>query len=194
MKYYLKLGLMLLLITSIASGILALLNTKTEPIIENNQRKEAEAARKEVLPEATTFKEVKAGDFSYYVGKDANGKIVGYTFIAAKFGYSSEVQTMVGVRPDLTINNIKIIFQSETPGLGANCMKPDFAPKFQNRKLDELKVDKDGGPIKSMTGATITTRAVTNSIKEALSKLKKALPKNEDKIVAAESSRREVSK
>ena len=70
MKYYLKLGLILLLTTSIASCILALLNTKTEPIIKDNQKKEAEKARKEVLPEATTFNEVKAGNFSYCVGTD----------------------------------------------------------------------------------------------------------------------------
>ena len=60
MKYYVKLGLILLLITSVASGILALLNNKTQPIIEENQRKEAEQARKEVLPEAVVFEKISS--------------------------------------------------------------------------------------------------------------------------------------
>ena len=191
MKYYIKLGLILLLITSVASGILALLNNKTQPIIEENQRKEAEQARKEVLPEATVFEEVTTPDFSYYIGKNADNQIVGYTFVASKFGYSSEVKTMVGVNPDLTIKKIKIISQSETPGLGANCMKPDFAPKFEGLKLEKLKVDKDGGDIKSITGATITTRTVTNSIKEALEKLMNILPKDN---ISEEKSAEEVSR
>ncbi len=60
MKYYLKLGFVLLIITMIASGILAYLNTLTQPIIEENQRVAQEKARKEVLPSAVTFEEVAA--------------------------------------------------------------------------------------------------------------------------------------
>ncbi len=170
MKYYIKLGFILFIITAIASGVLAYLNTLTQPIIEENQRVAQEKARKEVLPSAVTFEEV-LGELTYHIGKDAEENIVGYTFVASLYGYSSEVKTMVGVNTDLVIEKIKIIFQAETPGLGANCEKPEFQEQFSGKQKTEMKVDKDGGTIESLTGATITTRTIANSIKAAMDKL-----------------------
>jgi electron transport complex protein RnfG len=80
---------------------------------------------------------------------------------------------MVGVNPDLTINKIKVISQQETPGLGANCEAADFQARFMGLSEAQMKVDKDGGDVKSITGATITTRAITNSIRAGLETLKK---------------------
>lgn len=180
MKYYLKLGFVLLIITAIASGVLAYLNTITQPIIEENQRIAQEKARKEVLPSAITFEEVfdeevldeeVAGDLIYHIGKDADGNVVGYTFVASLYGYSSDVKTMVGVNTDLVIEKIKIISQAETPGLGANCEKVEFQEQFSGRQKAEMKVDKDGGTIVSLTGATITTRTIANSIRSAMDQL-----------------------
>ena len=201
MNYFVKLGLVLLIITAIASGILAFINSITEPIIIENQKRAQVEARKDVLSKATTFvadsvnvekkatvnnplKKItkSAGNkFYYFVGTDNDKNIVGYTFVASQYGYSSEIKTMVGVNSDFTLNKIKIIYQSETPGLGANCENDDFAPKFFQKTENELKVDKDGGKIASLTGATITTRAITNSIREGLENLEKAIS---DKKVA----------
>ena len=175
MKYYLKLGFILFIITAIASGVLAYLNTLTQPIIEENQRVAQEKARKEVLPSAFTFEEVfdeeVVGEPTYHIGKDAEDNIVGYTFVASLYGYSGDVKTMVGVNTDLVIEKIKIISQAETPGLGANCEKPEFQEQFSGKQKTEMKVDKDGGTIVSLTGATITTRTIANSIKATMNKL-----------------------
>ena len=181
MKYYIKLGFILFIITAIASGVLAYMNTLTQPIIEKNQRIAQEKARKEVLPSAITFEEV-IGDITYHIGKDAGGNIVGYTFVASLYGYSSDVKTMVGINTDLIIEKIKIISQAETPGLGANCEKPEFQTQFSEKQETDMKVDKDGGNIVSLTGATITTRAITNSIKAALDKLDLSAEKIEGRI------------
>ena len=181
MKYYLKLGFILFIITAIASGVLAYMNTLTQPIIEKNQRIAQEKARKEVLPSAITFEKV-IGDITYHIGKDAGGNIVGYTFVASLYGYSSDVKTMVGINTDLIIEKIKIISQAETPGLGANCEKPEFQTQFSEKQETDMKVDKDGGNIVSLTGATITTRAITNSIKAALDKLDLSAEKAEGRI------------
>jgi len=195
MSYFIKLGLVLLIITAIASGILAFINSFTEPIIISNQLKAQVEARKEVLPEATAFtpdsisvekkatvrdplkKVVKStgNKFHYFIGIDGKENVVGYTFMAKQYGYSSEIKTMVGVNSDLTLNRIKIIYQSETPGLGANCEAKGFTSKYELKAKKDLKVDKDGGSIASITGATITTRAITNSIQEGLINLEKAI-------------------
>lgn len=196
MKYYLKLGFILLLIGAIASGVLALINSYTEPIIENNKLKTEEEARSLVLPQAEIFEKKSiameraeskpdplkiqketsgSNEFVFYIGKNNQQEIVGYTFVAKKYGYSSTIETMVGVNPDLSVNKIKIINQAETPGLGANCEEESFTSQFSQLTKAELQVDKDGGQIQSLTGATISSRAITNSIKEGLNNIETAL-------------------
>jgi len=158
MKYYLKLGFVLLIITAIASGILAFINGFTDPIIKLNEQKQKEEARKEVQPEAVIFDSIGVINSEItYAAKAEDGTLLGYTLMAIKYGYSSDVKTMVGVGAELKINKIKIISQAETPGLGANCDSPDFQGKFNDLGYDDLQVDKDGGKIVSITGATITT-------------------------------------
>ena len=78
------------------------------------------------------------------------------------------------------LQKYKIIYQSETPGLGANCETVEYASKYELKAKHELKVDKDGWKIASLTGATITTRAITNSIREGLENLEKAISKKEE--------------
>jgi len=202
MKYYLKLGFILFIISAIAACSLAYLNSKTAPIIANNKKQAENEARKTVLPSAVIFvadsirteaaepennplKNAvinKSNSFKYYIGKSDSNEIVGYTFVAAMYGYSSEIKTMVGVSTDFKVTSIKIIDQAETPGLGANCEKPEFTELFENLTSDKLKVDKDGGSIQSLTGATITTRAIANSIRAGIDVLMNQLPVIETKV------------
>lgn len=85
---------------------------------------------------------------------------------------------MVGIDTVGTIKKIKIISQKETPGLGA--LAEESGPfdgkkwstqQFVNKTVENLKVDKDGGTIVSITGATITSRAITKSIKDKMQTL-----------------------
>jgi len=168
--YYLKLGLILLIFCVVATSILAYLNTLTQPVIAARKANEAIQTRMELIPGAN-FREdtTAAGDVYYVATSDADSSLVlGYTFVAAQSGYSSNVQTMVGVDKDFKVLAIKVISQSETPGLGANCTQPSFMEQFKGMILSDLKVDKDGGKVKSLSGATITTRAITSSIASAI--------------------------
>jgi H+/Na+-translocating ferredoxin:NAD+ oxidoreductase subunit G len=169
MKYYLHLGFVLLLITALASGILAYINGLTAPIIEENQRLTKENARKEVMPDAASFENIGTyNEEGIFIAKNDAGEVVGFTFLASLYGYSSDVKSMVGVNKDMIVNKIKVISQTETPGLGANCEKPEFQAQFSNKDIQQMKVDKDGGSIVSLTGATITTRTIANSIRNGM--------------------------
>ncbi|MCF7919556.1 MAG: RnfABCDGE type electron transport complex subunit G [Candidatus Cloacimonetes bacterium] len=201
MSYFIKLGLVLLIITAIASGILAYVNDLTKDKIAENKVKAEELARIEVLPGTAKFdkqsvilppvqaepnplkKQVAEGplEFVYYSGLDTEGNLTGYTFVASQYGYSSEVKTMVGVDTAMNIIKIKVIEQAETPGLGANAATDVFRQRFEKKQISELKVDKDGGEIVSLTGATITSRAVTNSIAAGLQILTDAVGKEEER-------------
>lgn len=178
MKTYIHYALVLFLFTGIACGILAWVDAKTKPVIMENKAKAENEARQTVLQTAVSFDKKESGDFVYYIGKNAKNEAVGYTFVAEGKGYSGVLKTMVGVDSSLTIQNILVIQQTETPGLGANCVKPEFPEKFKSLKTADLKVDKDGGKIKSISGATITTRALANSIKLYMEKLEKAVKTN----------------
>ncbi|MCK9330976.1 MAG: FMN-binding protein [Candidatus Cloacimonetes bacterium] len=166
MKAFIQYGFTLFLIVAIACGILAWVNTKTAPKIAENLKVAEENARKIVFSDDTKFELVENEKLDFYKAYDINDNLIGYAFVASGKGYSSNVLTMVGVKTNFSVNKITILSQSETPGLGDNCKKPEFAQKYIGKNKSVLKVDKDGGEITSITGATITTRAVTNSIKQ----------------------------
>ena len=180
MKYYLKLGIILFVTCAIATGILAYLNGLTAPMIKEVKDKEAIEAQLEVTKvdenDSTpyTFEarfldlDIKGDSVFYFVAFNQDKEKVGFVMTATKYGYSSNVKTVVGLNNEFKIKKIKVIDQAETPGLGAKCVNADFAPRFANLGVNELKVDKDDGTIQSITGATITTRTISNSIKEAL--------------------------
>jgi electron transport complex protein RnfG len=194
MSYYLKLGLVLLIITAIASGILAFVNAQTADKIMANKVLAEEEARRQVLPQASRFqqqsvtlpadeqeanplkKQADTGprQFLYYSGYNDSDELVGYTFVASKYGYSSEIKTMVGVDLEFEVASIKVIEQAETPGLGANAATEVFQSRFAGLAHRQLKVSRDGGAIESLTGATITSRAITNSIADGLQILTEA--------------------
>lgn len=180
MKYYLKLGIILFITCAIATGILAYLNGLTLPMIKEVKDKEAKDAQLEVTkngendPNTYSFEpkflelDIKGDSVFYFLAFDQNQEKVGYVLTATKYGYSSNVKTVVGLNSDYQIKKIKVIDQAETPGLGAKCVNEDFAPRFTNLSVNELKVDKDGGSLQSITGATITTRTISSSIEASL--------------------------
>ncbi len=177
MKLYLRLGLILLAFCVVATALLAFVNSATKPKIEELKSKAAEEARSALIPGAVFELKIiavpDADSIEYYEAKDdKTGELKGYTFTAAKAGYSSNVKTMAALDPEFNIINIQVIEQAETPGLGANCTQESFAAKFKGLASDELLVDKDGGKIVSLTGATITTRAITNSLRETVTLMK----------------------
>ncbi len=189
-----RLGFVLALITLISSWGLSVLYKQTKPQIEKIKMEKINKALQLVLPEAgeivTVSRQEPVKDpmgkivdtlniTEYYIGyKDSSRQeIVGYALKASKTGYETKVETIVGIDPQGVIKKIKIIDQKETPGLGARCIESQpvnpekkvwTTEQFIGKTKEQLKVDKDGGEIVSITGATITSRAVTSSIKEAL--------------------------
>ncbi len=76
-------------------------------------------------------------------------------------GYSGLVKIMVGFNPDRTIENIVVLEQKETPGLGTKMKDDKFIRQFRGKDPSSfnMQVAKDGGDVDALTGATITTRA-----------------------------------
>ena len=102
---------------------------------------------------------------------DKNGKELGYVFsVTNPEGYGGDVSLSVGVRDDGTVNGYETLSISETAGLGMKAKEPEFKSNFKNKKADKFEVVKDGSgknddsKVDAISGATITSRAVTSAV------------------------------
>lgn len=88
---------------------------------------------------------------------------------ASERGYSGLVKLMVGFQPDGKINNIEVLEQKETPGLGTKMKGEKFLRQFRGKDPStfDLKVKKDGGEVDALAGATISTRAFGEATQQA---------------------------
>ena len=177
-----KLGLNLLIISAVAALLLALTNSVTaSTIAQRNEQANAEA-RKLVLESAQDFEQVKdvKTDNSkgvevseIYEAKDASGNTVGYTLKVLPSGYGGTIELMVGIDSVKgQVSGINVVSNSETAGLGAKATDPEFSDQYKGKPLEELSVLKNGTPgdteIKAISGATITSTAVTNGVDAAI--------------------------
>ena len=127
-----------------------------------------------VLPGMNAFKRMAEGEFTYWIGYTdaAHQTVGGYAFVAAGRGFSSTIETLVGVDPGGTITGARVLSQKETPGYGDQVQEVkdgEDAPWFTRQytglsSADEIAFGDDGGKVDAITGATISSRAVTESI------------------------------
>ena len=104
---------------------------------------------------------------------DANNELLGYVFnVTAKDGSQGSITFSVGIEADGTVMGFSITDISETPGLGDKAKTDEFNDQFENKDVENFSVVKDGGSadeeILAITGATITSRAMTEGVNSAL--------------------------
>ncbi|MDA8125586.1 MAG: RnfABCDGE type electron transport complex subunit G [Deltaproteobacteria bacterium] len=162
-----KLGLTLALFCALSAGLLAYVFLLTGPVIEANAKASFATSLREVLPGAETFRAVSVPGVKVPIYEGIRkGARVGLAVKVAPRGYAGEIEMLVGVDPDLHLTGMKILSQRETPGLGTNMLKPKFLAQFIGKGVrDAFEPKKD---IDAITGATISTRAVCEGVKEVL--------------------------
>ena len=121
------------------------------------------ASRKEVLPDADDFDEktvtVDGVEYTYYEAK--NG--AGYVFSGSNKGYGGAVVSMVGISSDGKVVGVKVTEASDASG---NERRAQFVGDIP--ESGSFAVVKDGGTIEAVAGATITSRAVTHDVNDAI--------------------------
>ena len=170
-RYILRLTLTLLLITGVTAALLGLVNELTEDKIDTLTREKAEKAMQEVLP-AEQYEELPAEADGITAVYRADG--IGYVLRVSTNGFGGAIDMMVGVDTGGTVTGISIISHSETASLGANCTREDFRSQFVGAS-GAVAVTKDGGQIEALTGATVTSRAVSDGVSLALRYVKEVL-------------------
>ena len=163
--YVLRLTLTLFLITTIVAGLLGLVNYVTANTIAEQIAQKAENAMRQVL-EADGYEPLDVPEDSAVTDAYRAGD-KGYDVRVAPNGFGGAIDMMVGVDVSGAVTGVAIVSQSETASLGANCTREDFRAQFTG-KTGTLSVSKDGGEIEALTGATVTSRAVTEGVNTAL--------------------------
>lgn len=189
---FMKDALILFAITLVAGCCLGGVYEITKAPIEAATKAATMEAYKEVLPAAETFDEtgmdekiaasadelMSQGYGNVYIDAaaaalDASGNSVGYVVSStSKDGYGGEVKISVGIDGEGTVTGIAFLSLSETPGLGMNAENDSFKGQFAGKNADKLTVTKTGSAgedeIQAMSGATITSEAVTNAVNAAI--------------------------
>ena len=160
----LVLGLTCLLCSAVLGGAYVL--TK-EPIAAAAAEKTNQAIA-QVLPHFTDVEYNAEGN--YYKATDGEN-LVGYAIETTTVGFGGPLSLIVGVTPDGVVYNTSVLSHAETPGLGAKCTTD---AKFMDQwrgfdpSIKKLSVKKDGGDVDAITASTITSRAYTLAVENAL--------------------------
>ena len=194
MRDMIKPTLVLFLICLIVGGAMAFTNFATADKIQQRIIEDSQKARKTVLPDADGFDKMNmdkinatAGNGSYDTIKEAyaakkSGSVIGYVFLTAPAGYAGEISVMVGIDDKGLVSGVEIGDNKETPGLGSKAKDKEFKSQYYNKKYDVINVVKGktqkDDEIQAISGATITSKAVSKGIQQA-SKLADLLLNNE---------------
>ncbi len=126
-----------------------------------------------IVPGAASFKAVMVdGEDLYYEAFDGSGNKIGYGFIAEIPG-SQDVMTIAGgMDLDLKMTGVKVLAHKETPGIGDKIvLVPEFAESFIGVGLDGLALTSYGGQIDGISGATLSSAAVTDGARGMVEKI-----------------------
>ncbi len=188
MKEMMKNTVIMLVITLVAGLVLGFVYQITkDPIAAQNAKKKQEAC-KEVFQDAANFEQIEVSETDAALWEeegyaqesidevvsalDDSGSLLGYVItVTTKEGYGGDIQFAVGVRVDGTVNGISILKISETAGLGMRAEEV-LQPQFADKQTEKFEYTKSGATsenqIDAISGATITTNAVTNGVNAGL--------------------------
>lgn len=173
MNHPLKLGAILFLLTAICVGILGGVNEITKPIIEKNEVATEEATMRRLITTAESFEAVapsEEGIIKKITIAKQGSQTVGYVLRAEPNGYGGAIKLLIGMDQDGVVKGISILEHSETPGFGANADNDYFKDQFID-KIAPLSVSKSASSedeIQAITGATITSSAITDAVNTAV--------------------------
>jgi electron transport complex protein RnfG len=181
----------LLLVSAFFFGLLIAAADKAwSPRIEQNKLAETNQTMASLLPQAAKFEPAEEAEIDLGKGKKAKSRIfkavsdtgqcVGWTFTAEGSGFADKIQMIIAVDKNFEkIEGIDFASINETPGFGDRAKQPAFRSQFTQAPAEDLKLTKIGdagkidAEIVAITGATVTSTAVVNSVNNYMKPVKK---------------------
>ncbi len=170
--------LFLTLIVLISTIALVKVNDITEPKIEEEKEKEIEKMLKEYFPDIDKYEEDTDIEIFKVFSKDG---LIGYAFTTKASGYGGDIEILVALKNETILQGISIIKHSETPGLGAKITEKSFYGQFEGISIYDVELADDGGEIDAITGATISSSAVVDAVKDSVKEKMQLLKETEKK-------------
>ena len=176
---------------TVVSGLLlgVVYNVTKEPIAQAQENTKQEAYRA-VLADASSFETLdfdaestlslltENGYTSDTItevaeGKDNSGETIGYVIsVQSSEAYDGTLDLSVGIATDGTVKGVEMLSISETAGLGMKADEAEFKDQYKDKNVESFTVTKTGedgdNMIDAISGATITSNAVTNAVNSAL--------------------------
>jgi Na+-translocating ferredoxin:NAD+ oxidoreductase subunit G len=187
MKNILKILATLTAVGIMSGGVLSQIDGWSAPLIAANQKAETERAIFVVQPEGRSYEEVEGLGFQLFKVLTESGELAGYSMVYAGNGFSGKIKMMIGLTNDLnTVKTVEVLDQAETPGLGTKILESPFKDDLENLAVNPAVKLVKGLPasadneVQSITGATISAKAVVEIINSAVKAIRKA--KAEEKI------------
>lgn len=194
MKKIIKDTFILMIITLVSGLLLGMVYEVTKDPIKKQEEEQKIAACQKVFEDAEEFQtieeqsvdqmmleslqkaqlegKVQIDEVLKAVSKDGN-TLGAVMQITSKEGYGGDICFMVGIQKDGTVNGISILSISETAGLGMKANTEEFKTQFSEKKVDSFVYTKAGATaeneIDAISGATVTTNAVTDGVNAGLS-------------------------
>lgn len=187
-------ALVLFLITIVAGLALGIVYETTKPIIEERNLEAKTDAYQNVFPDSDSF--ANDDDLSgktetapeelfvpnglegitideVLVAQDSGGNTIGHVLsVTSSNGYGGDITLSLGYSSDGIIQGIEFLVLDETVGFGQNAQNPEFKDQFVNKQVTEIIATKSGASadneIDGISGATMTTNAVTDAINGGL--------------------------
>ncbi len=192
MKELIKNSLILCAITLVAGVLLGTVYEVTKNPRATQEKLATDKAYKEVFDDADSFEDIDydADELADYIsGKgitstevvietavnalDTDKNVIGCVItVTSKEGYGGDIKYTVGIKKDGTINGVSVLSIGETAGLGMNAKEDKFLNQYKDKKVDAFEVTKSGASsdeqIDAISGATITTKAMTKGVNAAI--------------------------
>lgn len=172
--------IVLTVICFISGAVLSFVNILTSEKILQAQ----ESIKKEAIKEIFNFKisqikSFKRERYEYFEVYADNNVLSGIAVISfTNKGYGGKISVLVGIDMECRISDYRVLSHSETPGLGDKISDANFKSQFKGKGMMGFvwKVKKDGGDVQAITAATISSRAITEALFNALNIIKGIYP------------------
>ena len=187
--YIIKLTVTLLVTCVVVAAALGGVNAVTADTIDDINWENTVTAMKAVVadPDATTFSDAlplsddmlaaaaaASGTLDSVYEAQENGQSAGYAIKVVTSGSQGKIEMMVGVDSEGTITGVSIVKNSETSGIGSKVMNNEntaagvgVLTQFEGKSAADGTLTV-GSNIDAISGATVSTRGVTNGVNSAL--------------------------
>ena len=181
---------LVLLLSIVFAALLGATQTMLSQRIDANRRAALEAAVYEVVPNVAGHEEMEVTVeeprrvFTVFKCMDQSGSLAGWVIKDADFGFQDKIHLVIGLTPDGgRITGLKVIENLETPGLGNKIAESWWSDQYKDidasREVAVVKRERklEDNEIQAITGATISSEAVTKIVNNALAAVRPELEK-----------------